>query len=72
MKIAVDASYADTPVAGRIEAGDRVYVWGDLEVGDNGDSRFEADGVVELTADADADGATATERDAPAAAPEAS
>ena len=47
--ISVDASQINTPLAqGGVNTGDRVYVWGDLEVSDEGRSTLAAEGLVEL------------------------
>lgn len=48
-KIAVDTSGLDSKLAETgIETGDRVYVWGDFNLTDNGKSALSADGLVEL------------------------
>lgn len=48
-KISVDTSALDSPLAREgIEAGDRVYVWGDLTFAGGGDSTLIAQGLVEL------------------------
>ena len=51
-KIAVDTSGLDTPLAKKgVEAGDRVYVWGDLDFTDGGESKLVAKGLVKLVDD---------------------
>ena len=56
-KIAVDTSGLDTPLAKKgVEAGDRVYVWGDLDFTDGGESKLVAKGLVKLV-----DGSTKTD-----------
>ena len=47
--INVDTSGLNTPLArDGIQAGDRVYVWGDLELSNDGQSKLVAEGLVEL------------------------
>lgn len=49
VKIAVDTSGLDTALARKgVEAGDRVYVWGDLDFTDGGESKLVAKGLVKL------------------------
>ena len=48
-RISVDTSEVDTALAqDRINTGDRVYVWGELDVSGEGSSRLEAEGLVQL------------------------
>lgn len=49
MKITVNTDDLDTSyITSGVEAGDRVYVWGDLTLSSGGDSQLDAEGLLEL------------------------
>lgn len=49
MQISVNTSQLQSPLATTgIQTGDRVYVWGDLDLRADGQSRLDAEGLVEL------------------------
>lgn len=61
LKISVDTIGLQTPLAEQsVDVGDRVYVWGDLEISEQGRSALVAEGLVELVNSARGDSAPPT------------
>ena len=69
MQIAVDTSALRTPLARKgVTVGDRVYVWGQMEFRDSGESKLEAEGLLRLiNGEANSNGNESDRRPSPAA-----